>query len=52
MEQRGFGPLPQLIEILLVATLLNLVLAWLWMRPIWDDFWIRVLRMLPRRAVA
>jgi O-antigen/teichoic acid export membrane protein len=52
MEQRGLGPLPQLLEILLVATLLNLLLAWLWMRPIWEDFWVRVLRMLPRRAVA
>jgi hypothetical protein len=52
MDEQGFGPLAQLLETVIVATLLNLVLAWLWMRPVWDDFWLRMIRLLPRRAVA
>lgn len=52
MERVGYGPLWQLIETIVTSGILNLLLAWAWMRPIWDDVWMRVGRMLPRRAVA
>ena len=52
MGQHGFWELWQLIETVVVATALNLLMAWLWMRPVWDDMWVRVWRLLPRRAVA
>ena len=48
----GYGYLVQLIVIGLVAVALNSLLAWAWMRPMWDDFWQRIWRLLPRRAVA
>jgi PST family polysaccharide transporter/lipopolysaccharide exporter len=40
----------QLSEICVVSVGLNCLLAWLWMRPVWDDLWIRIGRLLPRRA--
>jgi hypothetical protein len=40
----------QLAEICVVAVALNCLLAWLWMRPVWDDLWLRLRRMLPQRA--
>ena len=52
MEMHGYGPLPQLVEILVVATVLNFVLARFWMRTVWDDLWMRVGRLLLRRAAA
>ena len=52
MAAKGFGPLAQFIVTVGVAGPLNLLLAWLWMRPVWDDFWRRVWRLLPRRAAA
>jgi lipopolysaccharide exporter len=52
MDQQGIWELWQLIETIVTAGILNLLLAWVWMRPIWDDVWMRVGRMLPRRAVA
>jgi PST family polysaccharide transporter len=42
----------QLAEICVVSVILNGVLARLWMRPVWDDLWLRLRRMLPRRAAA
>jgi hypothetical protein len=42
----------QFAEICLVAVALNTLLARLWMRPVWDDLWLRLSRMLPRRAAA
>ena len=40
----------QLGEICAVAVSLNCLLARLWMRPVWDDLWLRVRRMLPQRV--
>jgi hypothetical protein len=48
----GYGYLVQLIVIGLAAVALNSLLAWAWMRPMWDDFWQRIWRLLPSRAVA
>ena len=42
----------QFVEICLVSVALNALLARLWMRPVWDDLWVRVRRMLPGRAAA
>jgi O-antigen/teichoic acid export membrane protein len=42
----------QLIEICAVSVLLNALLARFWMRPVWDDLWVRVGRLLPQRARA
>jgi O-antigen/teichoic acid export membrane protein len=52
MGQAGYGNVAQLVETVVVAVALNILLAWLWMRPVWNDFWLRVRRLLPRRAVA
>jgi O-antigen/teichoic acid export membrane protein len=52
MANRGIGPLAQLCEIVVVGSLLNFFLARVWMRPVWDDFWLRLRRLLPQRAVA
>ena len=52
MAANGYGPLAQLVETVGVAAALNLVLAWLWMRPVWDDLWLRIRRLLPQRAAA
>jgi hypothetical protein len=52
MDARGFGPVPQFIETVVVGVALNVLLAWLWMRPVWDDFWLRVRRILPQQAEA
>ena len=42
----------QLVEIGVVAIVLNCLLARFWMRPVWDDLWLRIRRMLPSRAAA
>jgi O-antigen/teichoic acid export membrane protein len=52
MDRAGYGNVAQLVETMVVAVGINILLAWLWMRPVWDDFWLRVRRLLPRRAVA
>ena len=52
MASQGYSNLWQLIEMCIVAVALNALLAWLWMRPVWDDFWLRVRRVLPSRAGA
>ena len=52
MEAMGFGPLWQLVETVIVAAVLNVLFVWLWMRPVWDDFWNRMRRLLPQRVVA
>ncbi len=52
MESQGIGPLAQLIVTISVAVALNSLLAWQWMRPVWDDFWNRVGRLLPHSALA
>jgi O-antigen/teichoic acid export membrane protein len=52
MERAGYGYAPQLLEIVVVAVCLNTVLARLWMRPVWDDLWLRVRRLLPQRGLA
>jgi hypothetical protein len=49
----GQGRLYYLIQfavICLVSVVLNALLARLWMRPVWDDLWSRLHRMLPQRA--
>lgn len=51
----GTGFLPELMkfmEICIVSVALNCLLAWLCMRPVWDDLWLRLWRLLPRRAAA
>jgi PST family polysaccharide transporter len=50
MDRHGVWHLWQLIETVVVAAILNLLMAWAWMRPVWDDLWMRVWRLLPRRA--
>jgi PST family polysaccharide transporter len=52
MDRNGYSYLSQLIVITAVAVALNMLLAWAWMRPVWDDFWLRVKRLLPGRAMA
>jgi O-antigen/teichoic acid export membrane protein len=52
MDRAGYGYVAQLVETVVVAVGLNIVLARLWMRPVWDDLWLRVRRLLPQRAVA
>ncbi len=52
LKQRGVGDLVQFVEIVVVAVALNALFAWLWMRPVWDDCWLRVRRLLPSRSVA
>jgi O-antigen/teichoic acid export membrane protein len=42
----------QLVEICVVTVILNCLMARMWMRPVWDDLWLRIWRMLPRRAAA
>jgi hypothetical protein len=42
--------LVQLVEICVVSVILNCAMAWIWMRPVWDDLWLRLRRMLPQRA--
>lgn len=49
LKQAGFGDAVQLAIILLVSVALNVLLAWVWMRPTWDEFWTRVWRLLPER---
>jgi PST family polysaccharide transporter len=52
MAQAGYGYAAQLVETVIVAVTLNMVLARLWMRPTWDDLWLRVWRLLPQRGMA
>jgi O-antigen/teichoic acid export membrane protein len=52
LKDQGYGDLVRFVEIVVVAVALNVLCAWLWMRPVWDDFWVRVRRLLPKRAVA
>jgi O-antigen/teichoic acid export membrane protein len=40
----------QLTEICVVSVILNCLMARIWMRPVWDDLWLRLRRMLPQRA--
>jgi O-antigen/teichoic acid export membrane protein len=42
--------LMQLVEICAVSAVLNAALARFWMRPVWDDLWLRIRRLLPSRA--
>jgi O-antigen/teichoic acid export membrane protein len=51
MDRAGYGYAAQLVETVVVAVALNIVLARLWMRPVWDDLWIRAGRLLPQRGV-
>jgi O-antigen/teichoic acid export membrane protein len=46
----GYGHFPQLVVTVLVAVVLNALLARLWMRPVWDDLWARVWNLVPRRV--
>jgi O-antigen/teichoic acid export membrane protein len=49
----GQGRLNYLIQFAVICVMsvaLNAVLARLWMRPVWDDLWLRLRRMLPQRA--
>jgi PST family polysaccharide transporter len=50
MAWSGYGSLPQLVEIVVVGLGLNVLLARMWMRPVWDDLWARLWRLLPRHA--
>jgi PST family polysaccharide transporter len=52
MDAQGFGHFLQLVETVLVSVALNFLLAWAWMRPVWNDFWFRVWNLIPRRAGA
>ena len=52
MDKYEYSHLSQFIVIGVVAVALNMLLAWAWMRPVWDDFWLRVSRLLPGRAMA
>ena len=51
LASRGAGDLVQLFVTVAVATLLNVLFARLWMRPVWDDLWARTWRLLPTRNV-
>jgi O-antigen/teichoic acid export membrane protein len=42
----------QLVEICVVAVILNCLMARIWMRPVWNDLWLRIRRMVPHRAAA
>lgn len=49
----GQGRLYYLIQfavICVMSVVLNALLARLWMRPVWDDLWLRLRRMLPQGA--
>jgi O-antigen/teichoic acid export membrane protein len=51
----GQGRLPYLIQLMVICLLsvcLNAILARVWMRPVWDDLWARLRKVLPRRAAA
>jgi PST family polysaccharide transporter len=53
IDSSGQGRLHYLVQfavICVMSVILNALLAWLWMRPVWDDLWLRLRRMLPRRA--
>jgi lipopolysaccharide exporter len=51
MAHAGYSHLSQFLAITTIAIVLNSLLARAWMRPVWDDFWLRVWRLLPGRAV-
>jgi hypothetical protein len=49
----GQGRLDYVIQFSIICVMsvaLNAFLARLWMRPVWDDLWLRLRRMLPQRA--
>ncbi len=48
----GVGNVGQLVETIVTATVLNAAFARVWMRPVWDDLWSRVWRLLPARLTA
>jgi PST family polysaccharide transporter/lipopolysaccharide exporter len=55
METGGQGRLQYLLQfavICLVSVVLNALFARLWMRPVWNDLWARLRRMLPQRIAA
>jgi hypothetical protein len=55
IETSGQGRLPYLFQLSVicgVTAVLNCLFAWLLMRPVWNDLWLRVRRMLPQRAAA
>jgi PST family polysaccharide transporter len=55
IETNGQGRLAYLFQLAVIcaaAVVLNCFFAWLWMRPVWDDLWLRLRRMLPQRAAA
>jgi len=52
MDAAGYGSLPQLVETIVVAVALNVLLARILMRPVWDDLWLRIHRLMPKRAAA
>jgi O-antigen/teichoic acid export membrane protein len=45
----GYGHLVRLIEIVLVSVGLGVFFVWAFQRPVWDDLWARVGRLLPAR---
>jgi O-antigen/teichoic acid export membrane protein len=49
MARNGFGYLPQLAEIVIVALLLGTLFARVFLRPVWDDLWARAWQMLSAR---
>jgi PST family polysaccharide transporter len=49
MAASGYGYLPQLIVTVVVAVILTAVMARLWMRPVWDDLWARIWRLMGAR---
>jgi O-antigen/teichoic acid export membrane protein len=52
MAASGYGHLTQLVVTVVVAVVLNTMLARLWMRPVWDDLWARVRHLIAVRASA
>ena len=48
LASHGYGYFWQLIVTAVIATLLNLLLARVWMRPVWDDLWVRLRNLMPQ----
>jgi len=46
MASHGYGSLPQLIVTIVIAVGLSVMLARFWMRPVWDELWMRVGQLL------
>jgi PST family polysaccharide transporter len=49
LDRLGYGHLVQLIEILMVSVSLGVFFLRTFQRPVWDDLWARVWRLLPAR---